>query len=166
MDSIHCQHSWKALSAAWQGRGGLVKDSLSPDVLMQHWEGAVCAEPLSIWLWGREEWLVQQALASLRSWLGLCSICWNPTARQLPVREPARLKVASEGLWKCWLLPRQGRHIPVNALFQLFAFTAPFQEREPSLFLTAVFNAKHMHKKCVFQSPWAGIVQKGGLILP
>lgn len=54
------------------GRVSTGEGRLCLTVPPQHWEGAVCAELVSIQLvWAREEWHMQQVLASLGSWLGL-----------------------------------------------------------------------------------------------
>lgn len=70
MVSACCQHTWKSLSAAWQGEPGSAEDNLPPDMPMQHGEGAVRAGPVSIrptWGWGGAGELagfVQQSLKS------------------------------------------------------------------------------------------------------
>lgn len=104
---------------------------------MQPWEGAVhgagvCPADLE---------MVRSSLCSkcwlfLGSWLGLSSIHWNPTARQMLVPEPASLKVALQALQKWWFLSRQRRHLPVNALFQPFAFSSLhlFRNMSPCIF--------------------------------
>lgn len=64
----HLEH----IVCSMAGRVRIGKDSLRLAVPPQHREGAVCAELVSIQpVWAREEWLVQQVLASLGRWLGL-----------------------------------------------------------------------------------------------